>query len=107
MKKSIFFNSLITTCLIASFSTISLAREGHHGPRDTDGDGLISQQEALDHAEQRFNIRDQDGDGVITLDEVLSKASERFEQRDLDQDGFISHTEHRQGRSQRPSRPIE
>lgn len=98
MKKSFVFKTFIT------FSTAGVllgtaflggdahARRGGHFP-DSDGDGVVSRQEFLDRAEQKFNTRDQDGDGAITLPDVLGHAESRFTEIDSDQDGVLTHDE--------------
>ncbi|MBL4804783.1 MAG: hypothetical protein JKY71_07950 [Alphaproteobacteria bacterium] len=46
----------------------------HHGKmfekHDTNGDGVISKDEAMSHAEARFDKMDKDGDGEVTQDEA-------------------------------------
>ena len=40
---------------------------------DTDGDGAISKQEFMAHAEKKFAKKDKNGDGVISRDEMKRK----------------------------------
>jgi hypothetical protein len=44
---------------------------------DGNGDGVISLQEALDHAADRFRAMDANGDGELTLDEYLAGSVSR------------------------------
>lgn len=77
-----------------------------HGPQDTDGDGLISQEEFLVPAQERFQKQDTDGDGVITFDEISAHAKEHFLKLDSNGDGVLSQDELPKGGS-RNSKPSD
>ena len=59
-------------------STTDLILASHHGEgkghkmkmMDTDGDGVISKDEFMNHKEQKFNKKDENGDGVLSEDEM-------------------------------------
>lgn len=63
------------------------------GPKDLDGDGLISLEEFTAPAEARFKARDLDGDGVLSLQETLVEVNEHFVQADGNGDGYLSSEE--------------
>lgn len=52
----------------------------HHGKmfekHDTNGDGVITKEEALSHAEARFDKMDADGDGSVTKEEATAAKEE-------------------------------
>ena len=102
MKKPLIFKTVIALSaagfILGALLPQAYARHGGRGPKDTDGDGVVSKQEFLDHVEKRFKMKDQDGDGVITLKDVLVKGEVRFNQIDTDQDGSISQDERRNRR---------
>ncbi len=47
---------------------------------DTDGDGVVTKEEALSHAEARFDKMDADGDGKLTKDEAKA-AKEKMREK--------------------------
>lgn len=56
-----------------------MVADGHEGKKmckkkmkkmDTDGDGSVSKDEFMAHAEKKFAHKDKNGDGVITRDEM-------------------------------------
>ena len=74
MKKLLFLSAAI----LALGATPVLA-DDHGGPKgkgkmfekhDVDGDGTISKEEFLNHAEERFSNIDTDGDGVVSKEEA-------------------------------------
>jgi Ca2+-binding EF-hand superfamily protein len=79
-------------------------RHGHgHGferllkAADTNGDGVLSRDEALAFAAQRFDALDANHDGQLTADEIRAsfrqKRAERWKKIDTDGDGRISKAE--------------
>lgn len=70
---------MILSATILAFSAVpALAESGEHqGPKggmftkhDTNGDGVISEDEFLDHAKERFGNIDADGDGTVSKEEA-------------------------------------
>lgn len=58
-------------CALAFSATPALAETGDHKGKmfekhDTNGDGVISKEEFLSHAEEKFGKMDADGNGEIT-----------------------------------------
>ncbi len=60
----------------------------HHGKmfekHDTNGDGVISKEEFLSHAEDRFSKMDTDGDGSVTKEEgeaAKAKMKEKWKEK--------------------------
>lgn len=80
------------------------AHSRHHGgferllkAADANGDGVLTRDEALAFAAQRFDRLDADHDGRLTADEVRAsfrqKRAERWKKLDTDGDGRISKAE--------------
>ena len=71
----------LTSAAILAISVAPAMAEGHsegdHGSKggvfnkhDTNGDGVISKDEFLNHAEERFGNIDTDGDGTVSKEEA-------------------------------------
>lgn len=78
MKKLVTLTSVLTAFALSP----ALAQADHHGgphggkmfeKHDLNGDGVISKDEFLKHAEEKFTKMDADGDGSVTKEE--SKAA--------------------------------
>lgn len=72
---------LILTAAVLVFQTTPVLAESYEGgdkphkgkmfeKKDTNGDGVISESEFLDHAKARFDEMDKNGDGSISQDEA-------------------------------------
>lgn len=58
---------------------------------DTDGDGVISKGEALQHVdEERFNLTDANSDGTVSKAEFMARMKSNFEAADKDGDGQLN-----------------
>jgi Ca2+-binding EF-hand superfamily protein len=117
MKTKIFFN---VAAIALSVTLAGATYADHHGKQrfssvDTDGDGLISQDEFEVPGSDRFEKMDTDGDGIVTLDEINNlmaekaaerqaksasrrekmeaKIQERFASADQNEDGIITKEE--------------
>ncbi|MGI9920409.1 hypothetical protein [Vibrio owensii] len=78
---------LVFTTLLTSFVSIS-ALAANNMPMDTNGDGVISQEEAKGNLAKNFSMIDTNGDGVINseelqshLDEAANKAKETMKNK--------------------------
>ena len=64
---------LTTTAAIALMATSAFAMHHEAGGKscksDLDGDGKVTKEEFLKHAEEKFAKKDTNGDGVIDMDE--------------------------------------
>jgi Ca2+-binding EF-hand superfamily protein len=86
MKRRVAF-AVIAAVSAAAFAVPILAQEAHHhGERmlrhlDLNGDGGISSAEAAAVREVRFLRMDTDGDGVITEEEMQTAAQQRIARR--------------------------
>ena len=88
--------SILLVAAVATSSAIALAEgKGGHGKRhfDTNQDGKVSLQEALDGAKRRFEKKDKDKNGALTKEEVMHRAQGRFEKKDANKDGRITLAE--------------
>jgi Ca2+-binding EF-hand superfamily protein len=98
MKRSIIalFTSLITA---AAFNAAAEAPAGKLARADTNGDGVISREEAKarPHLDKNFDKIDTNKDGVLSKDEIKAahakRAEHRFHRIDTDRDGRISRDE--------------
>ena len=83
----------LSACALAFTATPAVAGDGkgrdHHKDKmfekhDTNGDGVISKAEYMDHVEKRFSDMDADGDGDVTKEEAKAaheKMREKWEER--------------------------
>lgn len=83
MKTKNLFN---ITAIVLSATIAGAAYAEHHGKHrfssaDTDGDGLISQDEFSVPGSDRFEKMDTDGDGVVTLEEINNRMAEQAAER--------------------------
>ena len=98
MKKSIVYGTLIALTASLAVPSLSWARRG--GPmKDTNGDGVVTLDEAKANAERKFDRKDTNGDGVITKDEVLAKVQAKFNEVDADGNGQVTREEKRAARA--------
>lgn len=92
MKKLMAFTALALAVSTAPALAEQHGEGGHKGgmfeKHDTDGDGVISKDEFLSHAEERFSTMDADGNGEVSKDEskaarqsMKEKMKERREKR--------------------------
>lgn len=85
MKKFLMVSTALALCIgsVAAFAKDGSQgnEDGHHGGKgkhmdhmfdknDTNGDGVISKDEAISGAESRFKEMDADGDGKVTKEEA-------------------------------------
>lgn len=81
---------LTLTAAVLAFSAAPALADNHgkdaKGPKggmfeqhDTNGDGVVSQDEFLDHAKARFGEMDTDGDGKISREEAQAHRTEMKE----------------------------
>lgn len=61
---------------------------------DTNGDGMISREEAKAQADARFAAMDTNHDGVLTADELTGPGARGLARADADGDGKITHAEY-------------
>lgn len=73
-------------------------------PRDTDGDGQISKEEALAAAQASFDKLDTNGDGVLSAEEFSAPGMATFDKTDTNGDGFLSAEERREAAKGRMDR---
>ena len=66
--------------------------------RDTDGDGLISREEAQAAQTAAYNRLDADGNGTVSLEEFRTVLMGRFDQVDTNDDDFLSRDELKKAR---------
>ena len=85
---------------IVGFSVVTLAAGlvfagGGHGKKfmDTNNDGKVSLQEAVDGAKQKFAKKDADKNGALTANEMQGRAQRRFEKADANKDGRVTLAE--------------
>jgi hypothetical protein len=98
MKKSIIYGTLFALTAGLALPAAGWARRG--GPmKDTNGDGVVTLDEAKASAERRFDHKDTNGDGVITKDEVLAKVQARFNEIDADGNGQVTREEKQAARA--------
>ncbi len=109
--KTILASSAITLSLIGLGVTASLAQGGPDGQRggarpsfeqlDTNGDGMISEQELQSRGQARFAEADSNGDGMLDMDELTAaaqraaadKLAKLLERKDTNGDGMLSMEE--------------
>lgn len=86
MKKHITKRLILLSAVLVAFGSGHVLAD-HHGEggkgkgkmfekHDVDGDGTISKDEFLKHAEERFNKIDADGSGSVSKDEAKAKHEE-------------------------------
>jgi Ca2+-binding EF-hand superfamily protein len=63
------------------------------GDLDTDGNGVISSEEFVAPAVDRFNKLDTDGDGVLSSAEFTAPLAEHFKEIDTNGDGVLTQDE--------------
>ena len=68
---------------------------GGHGKKfiDTNNDGKVSLQEAVDGAKQRFAKKDANKDGALTANEAEGRMKHKFEKADANKDGKVTLAE--------------
>jgi Ca2+-binding EF-hand superfamily protein len=92
----------LAVCLAAGLPALAFAGPGHRPPSfadlDADGDGVVSSEEFVAPAGERFTELDTNGDGTISSDEFTAQLLERFEEIDTDDDGALTQDELRAGR---------
>ena len=71
---------------------------------DSDGDNVISKEEARQAAAERFAGLDADDDGMLSKDEWLTLSDDRFARFDLNGDGQITLKEAQEVRQARRER---
>ncbi len=102
MKKILMVSALAFAVVAPSFVAMAKdhgGKKGHHNGEkmfergDTNGDGVISKDEFLKGAEERFNKMDLDGNGEVTKEEakqarekMIEKWKEKKANRDANKD---------------------
>lgn len=84
-------HSIVGFGVVTLFSGLALAGDGHGKKfHDTNNDGKVSLQEAVDGAKQKFARKDQDKNGALTANEMQGRAQRRFEKADANKDGRVT-----------------
>ena len=83
----------IPAALAALLGAPALAQDGINIRPDINRDGKVTQAEALQVAELRFEASDLNGDGLLSLEEVRTAALTRFANQDADGDGEVTRRE--------------
>jgi Ca2+-binding EF-hand superfamily protein len=99
----------ITWALVAGLAAAAPAYAfggpGHRPPSfdelDANDDGVVSSEEFVAPAAERFAELDANGDGAISSDEFTATLLERFEEIDTDDDGVATQEELRAARPRR------
>ncbi len=94
MKKLLAFTVVALVFTAAPALADHHGGEGHKGDmfakHDSDGNGVITEAEFLDHAKERFSKMDADGNGEVTQDEaraMKSKWKEKLKEKRAQKSG--------------------
>ena len=112
-RRSRGFMSRLDTNNDGAIQLEEMTRVNRHAAADTDGDGILSQEEieamvlkrmVERQARQLTRRLDVDGDGVVTLAEIENQDAKRFALMDRNDDGKLERSELRQMKSLRKGR---
>lgn len=90
MKK---IQSIVGFSVVSLVAGLAFAGGGHGKKIDTNKDGKVSLDEAVNGAKERFAKKDQDKNGALTANEIQGRGQRRFEMADANKDGRVTLAE--------------